>query len=69
MEDMRILLAQSVIYLLSVVTEKMMSKEEKVSTIDVWNKQAGIRLHSLALMHSAYYTFNGFKEAINHEKD
>ena len=33
------------------------------------NEHAGVRLKEMAMMHAMYYTFNGFKEAINHEKD
>lgn len=38
MDDIRILFAQSVCYLLSVVTEKMLNKDEGMSAKDVWNK-------------------------------
>lgn len=46
-----------------------MSKSEDISNEEVLNKHAGVRLQNLAILHAAYYTFDGFKEAIFHEKD
>lgn len=46
-----------------------MSKPDNVTNEQILNEHAGIRLKEMAMMHAMYYTFNGFKEAIDHEKD
>ena len=46
-----------------------MSKPEDITNEKMLNEHAGLRLQQMAVMHSIYYTFNSFKEAINHEKD
>lgn len=69
MEDIRVIFAQAVCYLLSVVTDKMMNKDEAMSVMEVWNFDAGVRLKQLAMMHSVYYIFNSMREAVLLEKD
>lgn len=69
MEDLRIILAQSVCYMLSKAAEKLIAKEEGVSEKDVINKTIGINLKDLAILHSGYYTFDSFKRAIASEQD
>lgn len=66
---MRILLAQSVCYMLSVCAEKVMNKEEGISEKDVINTAAGINLKDLAIMHAGYFTYESFKRAIDEETD
>lgn len=39
----------------------MMNKPQELSDSDVTNYQAGMNLHELGMMHSAYYTYNCFK--------
>ena len=69
LDDLRILISQGVCYLLKVITEKMISKPENVSDQDLWNKHIGLRLQSLAYLHSIYYNYNSFREAIVMERD
>lgn len=66
---MRILLAQSVLHLITIVTEKIMSKPEEIPSSQLLNKQLGIRLQNMGIMHSVYYTYNGLYEQIQKEKD
>lgn len=67
-DDLRVLMAQGVCYLMSVVNEKFLTKEEGVSDEELWNKHGGVRLQELAIMHSVYYTYNCFREVIVMEK-
>lgn len=69
LEDIRILLAQSVCHLISVITSKIMGKEEGQSDLDVLNYGTGIRLQQLSIAHVAYFTYNCFREAVQLEKD
>lgn len=69
LEDIRILIGQSVCYLLSVAAEKIIAKEEGVSEKDVINKMAGLNLRDIGYMHAGYYTFDSFKQAIAKEKN
>lgn len=67
LENLRILLAQSVCYMLSVCVEKIMNKEEGFTDKDMINKVVGINLKDLAIMHAGYYTYECFKRAIDEE--
>ena len=69
LDDLRLLLAQGVCYLLTNITGKIMAKSDKNSQQDILNKQVGMNLQLMAVLHSAYYTFNSFREAIVVEKD
>lgn len=63
-EDIRVLLAQSVCHLISIVTGKIMAKEEGQSDLDVLNYNTGIRLQQLSISHAVYFTYNSFREAV-----
>lgn len=63
-DDLRVVLAQGVCYVMSVVNEKFLTKEEGVSDEELWNMHGGVRLQELAIMHSVYFTYNCFHEAI-----
>lgn len=65
LEDIRILLAQSVCKLISIATEKIMNKEEEISDKDFISQNVGINLRDLGMFHAAYYTFDSFKKAIS----
>ena len=41
-EDIQVILTQMACYNISLVAQKMMNKPEGVSTLDIWNKHAGI---------------------------
>lgn len=57
LNDIRIVLAQSVYHCISLVTEKMLNKPEGVSDLDVWNKIAGIEIKRTGMAHAIFYTF------------
>lgn len=59
-DDLRVVLAQGVCYVMSVVNEKFLTKEEGVSDEELWNMHGGVRLQELAIMHSVYFTYNCF---------
>ena len=55
--------------MLQVISEKMVSKPDNVSSQQVWNEYLGVRLQKMALFHSIYYNYNSLREAIVNEKD
>ena len=69
LQDIRIIIAQSVCYLLSKAAAKLISKQEDVTEKDVLNKIIGINLRDLAIMHAGYYTFDSFKVKVTQESD
>lgn len=64
LDDMRIILAQGVCSLISIITEKLSQKEENVPEEEIRNKIAGIDLQKMAILHSLYYTFYSFISSI-----
>ena len=68
-DEIAVVLAQTVCYLLQCATEKLMNRDEGFSERDAWNQTAGIRLRQLAMAHSAYFTFNSFREAVAQEQN
>ena len=69
MENIRLLLAQVVCGMITKVTGKIMSKPEGMLDADVTSYVAGSNLHELGIMHSAYYTYNCFKEAVERDNN
>ena len=69
LDDIRVLLAQGVCFLLTAITSKTMGKPDTVSEQELRNKHIGIKLQTMAMVHSAYYSYNSFREAIVMEKD
>ena len=69
LEDIRVIIAQAVCYLLNSTTEKLLNKEEGFSDKDAWNYSAGIRLRQLGMTHAAYFTFVYNKQAVDQETD
>lgn len=61
---MRVLLAQGVCYLISIITKKLADKPENISEEEIRNKNAGIDLQKMAILHSVYYTFYSFISSI-----
>lgn len=62
LNDIKTLLAQAIYYYVSSVGEKMLN--DAVSQKDIWNYQAGLRLHQSARGHACYWTFEAFADQV-----
>lgn len=60
LEGIRVIIAQSVCYMLAKSAEALIGREEGMSEKEVINTKIGINLKNLAIMHSGYYTFSSF---------
>ena len=65
--DIEMILTQASCFNISLVATRMTNKPDDVSSLDVWNKHAGIEIRRAAQYHGHLYIFTYFKKALEND--